>query len=100
MSTSSAVLAPTFEAITTKSPADGEIVVRARVHGVALDRDETHGYVVKDARMAARLSKAIEAGAVFHDFEVRTDVNGRTYLGYSSRVLGRMMNADLRRLGF
>lgn len=102
MTTTAAPAAITFEAITKREPRDGkvDIVVSAIVHGVQLDHSETHGYVVTTPALAKRLAAAIEAGAVFHDFEVRTDVNGKTFLGYSSRVLGRMMNADLRRLGF
>ena len=93
-----ATAAITFEARTRTE--DDRIVVDALVKGVDVDRPETHGYVVKDAKMAARLSAAINAGVVFYDPEVRTDVNGRTYVNAPSRVLGRMMNADLRRLGF
>jgi len=102
MTTTAAPAAITFEAVTKREQRDGktDIVVSAVVHGVDLDRPETHGYVVANDAIAKRLTAAIEAGAVFHDFEVRRDVNGKTFLGYSSRVLGRMMNADLRRLGF
>jgi len=31
---------------------------------------------------------------------IARDVNGATYISAASRVLGRMINADLRRLGF
>lgn len=79
---------------------DGEIVVTTHVHGADVDRPETHGYVCTNRKIAERLARAIEAGAVFTVTGVGTDVNGRTFLLYSSRVLGRMMNADLRRLGF
>lgn len=58
------------------------------------------GYAVKDRKMADRLAKAIMAGAVYYDESVKYDVNGDPYVSASSRVLGRTMNADLRRLGF
>ena len=92
----------TFEARTRTERRDGadEIIVDAIVKGVDVDRPSTHGYVVKDKRMAERLAAAINAQAVFYGAEVRTDVNGKTYVNAPSRVLGRMMNADLRRLGF
>lgn len=65
-----------------------------------VDRPKTGGYIVKDGRMAARLESAMLAGVVFSDVEVRRDVNGKTFVGKRSHVLGRTMNADLRRLGF
>ncbi len=68
--------------------------------GVELDRPEGSGYVVKDRRMAERLKAAMLAGAIFYNVEVKTDVNGATFVSASSHVLARMMNADLRRLGF
>lgn len=50
--------------------------------------------------LAQRLEQAILAGRAFGPATVRTDVNGRTYLSAASRVFGRQMNADLKRLGF
>lgn len=79
---------------------DGEVVVTTHVHGADVDRPVTHGYVCTNRKIAERLARAISAGAVFNVTGVGTDVNGKTYLIYSSRVLGRRMNADLRALGF
>lgn len=79
---------------------DNEIVVRAHVEGLAVDRPELQGWVCTNQKIAERLKAAIEAGVVFHNFSIKPDINGKTYLSASSRVLGRMMNADLKRLGF
>lgn len=81
---------------------DGTIDVHPvwAVEGIELDRTKGSGYRVKDQRMADRLGDAMLAGAVYYNAEVRTDVNGNTYVNASSHVLGRMINADLRRLGF
>jgi hypothetical protein len=65
-----------------------------------VDRDQGTGYVVGNARVADRLRRAMLAGVVFTDAEIKTDVNGKTYVSARSHVLGRMINADLRRLGF
>ena len=65
-----------------------------------LDRPQSRGWSVKDEKMAARLSRAIEAGAVSPNPEVREDVNGETFMSCGVNVMGRRMNADLKRLGF
>jgi hypothetical protein len=54
----------------------------------------------KGKRLAERYRAAVMAGAVFYDAEVKTDVNGKTYVQAHSRVMGRHANADLRALGF
>lgn len=65
-----------------------------------VDRPCVGGYILRNKRTAERLAAAINAGAVYTDAEVRTDVNGATYVNASSRVLGRTAAADLARLGF
>lgn len=55
-----------------------------------------------DARpLAERLKRAIEAGAIHSDARIQTDVDGRTYVETTQiRIVGRTMNADLKRLGY
>ena len=65
-----------------------------------VDRPRSGGWLVKDRRMARRLAAAITAGVAAVPLGVRTDVNGKTFMDTDSRVLGRQMNADLRRLGY
>jgi len=69
-----------------------------------VDRPNVGGYILDDdakgRKLAARLQAAMLAQAVYYDAEVAVDVNGRTYVQASTRVLGRKMNADLRRLGY
>lgn len=79
-------------------PDDGHLSVWTVWHGV--DRPCTSGMSVKDRKMAARLTAAIEAGAAVTRGDVLTDVDGRTYVDEHWNVLGRMLNADLRRLGY
>lgn len=65
-----------------------------------VDRPSTHGYLLTNKKVAERLVAAINAQAVYTDAEIRTDVNGATYVAATSRVLGRRASADLKRLGF
>lgn len=65
-----------------------------------VDRSDVGGWQVANMRLARRLEAAILAGVVCTDPQVCTDVNGKTYVSSSSRVRGRAMNADLKRLGF
>lgn len=94
----SPVLRPIAE-ITTEP---GRIHVNVVWTGVALDRPSTGGWGLgaNEMKLAQRLKRAIDAGAVLVDPEVKEDVYGQTFVSATSRVLGRRMNADLVRLGF
>jgi hypothetical protein len=56
--------------------------------------------VLGNKRTAQRLVNAINAQVVFDDPVIKTDINGRTYVAASSRVMGKYANADLKRLGY
>lgn len=83
---------------------DGEPVLHVDPVWDGVDRPTTGGWMLPDSpngrRLAARLKAALLAGVVYSATEILTDVNGKTYVGARSRVLGRIMNADLKRLGF
>lgn len=81
-------------------PGDIRVVVTYDAPG--LDRKDGYawGLPARHRALADRLVRAIEAGVVLGDPEIRTDVNGNTYVSATSRILARMMNAELRRLGF
>lgn len=75
--------------------------VRARFSpNQPVDRLDSHGIVVRGKGLADRLAAAMQAGVIFTDFAIRTDVNGNTFLTYRTAVLARYVNADLKRLGF
>lgn len=76
----------------------GYFVVRAYFSGV--DRPEGTGFVVKGKPLAERLKRAMEAGVVHTDLHALFDRNGKTFASHRTHVLARMMNADLKRLGF
>jgi hypothetical protein len=85
--------------------ADDCLVVRTFFGSAGVDRPEAIAYGLgkrTDRRhdLAWRLVWAIEAGVVFTNPTVKTDVNDRTYVAVESQVIGRRLNADLKRLGF
>jgi hypothetical protein len=67
-----------------------------------VDRPHTFGWGVglKHTKLAERLKKAVDAGAVCVTPFVKKDIYGKTYVEAKSNVLGRTMNADLKRLGY
>jgi hypothetical protein len=85
-----------FEPADQWSPAGWKVTATT----TGLDRADVLGWVVTNRSVADRLAAAVNAGAVFTDAEVRTDVNGQTYLSATTRVHARRANADLRRIGF
>jgi hypothetical protein len=70
------------------------------VDGVNLDQPMSSGYEVRTMRLAERLAKAIRDGKVFVNPTIATDMGGKTYVSATSTVLGRTVNADLRRMGY
>jgi hypothetical protein len=69
---------------------------------VKLDRTEciSFGLKLTHGKLAQRLASAIDAGKIFTNPSIKTDVNGKTYVDARSTVMGRYLNADLKRLGF
>jgi len=68
--------------------------------GTKLDRPTTVGIVVEKKSLAERLKKAVDAGAVHTNPQVVRDCDGKSYVQANCKVIGRTLNADLRRLGF
>lgn len=86
-------------------------VVRVRLHAdvgyfivepefVGVDRPYCSGWVVEE-KLVKRLTAAIEGEAAKEtNINVRTDIDGKTYVSFNLMVSGRTMNADLKRLGY
>jgi hypothetical protein len=91
-------------AIVRKTNVDGVQYIRVAVtwFGEGLDRQDGHGWLfdLGHEKLAARLARAIDDGVVFHNISLAIDVNGKTYVNASSRVLGKYANADLKKLGY
>ena len=66
------------------------------------DRERVYGWALspKQGALASRLARAVRDGAVLTNPVVKTDVNGKTYVSCDSQILGRRINADLKRLGY
>ena len=75
-------------------------VVSATWGGAAVDRTESHGTCLLNKRVAERLAAAINAGVVFTNPKIATDINGRTYVAADCAVIGKYANSNLKRLGY
>lgn len=67
-----------------------------------LDRKDGTGFGLPKGRMdlAKRLVRAINSGLAFENPSIAKDINGKTYVVYTMRVMGRRLNKDLTALGF
>lgn len=83
--------------------ADGSLTVRVTWEPQpGLDRLDAYAWGLKSTHraLAARLIRAINDGAIITPGPAYTDVDGNTGFHSRSTILGRTMNADLRRLGY
>lgn len=81
------------------------LFVRAYAHGdLAKQVDRLHiaGWGVgKNPKLATRLARAVAAGVVLKNASIKHDIHGKRYVSADqTTVMGRRMNADLKRLGF
>lgn len=78
----------------------GDHVDRRDGYSISTGRRQTPRQAKASHALAARLKRAIDAGAVFYEVKVARDINGATFLTYRSRVMGKYLNADLKRIGY
>ncbi len=85
-----------------KTDSDGRLVVDTTVLFPKVDRTDLMGFIMKPAKcvLAKRLATAINAGVVFENPTIETDVDGKTFVSSDMNVMGRHLNADLLRLGY
>jgi hypothetical protein len=98
-----AKLVPKAVIATARTPGGGtRYTVNVHWTGAKLDRPHTFGWSTgSSSDLAARLARAVNAGAVFSNPEVVKDVNGKTYVEADQvPMIGRRLNADLTRIGF
>ncbi len=88
--------------ISTQDGGDGTGHLVVDTFFTGTDRPRAHGFglLLREMKLAQRLKAAIEAGKVYTNLHIKTDINGKTYVGYDCTVTGRYMNADLKRMGF
>lgn len=70
--------------------------------GIPLDRRLMTGYQLSlnKMRIARRFQAAAMSGKVYKNFEIKVDINGKTYLQADCAVHPTSMSADLRKIGF
>jgi hypothetical protein len=85
--------------VTVTTDVDG---IHVTVTTPVTDREDVYAWAIpsKHDALASRLARAVRDGAVLKNPVVKTDVNGKTYVSVDSQVMGRHMNADLKRLGY
>lgn len=85
--------------VTVTTGVDG---IHVTVTTKVTDRGDVYAWAIpsKQEALASRLARAVRDGAVLTNPVVKTDVNGKTYVSCDSQILGRRMNADLKRLGY
>lgn len=78
------------------------VVVEIHWEGEPLDRPYTTGIHVakKNHKLAQRLVRCINAQKAFEHPHVARDTNGKSYVSFTLLVIGKYLNADLKRLGF
>lgn len=88
--------------VVKRTDSDGQATISISPIWAGVDRPDVGGFGVRPRQMALalRLKAAMESGAAFSSCQMFTDVNGHTYIGTNSNILGRTMNADLKRLGY
>lgn len=92
---------PTLAPAVIERDPDGTFTVSATwVPREDLDRLDAAAWGVRNRHLAERLRRAIDAGAVLEPEGPYTDILGRRGWHSRSHVLGRILNADLHRLGF
>jgi len=88
--------------ITVKSPEDEHPYLSVEPIWRGVDRPHVGGWglPMNHRTLAERLKRAVEAGAAYRCVSKCVDVYGKSYINTGSEILGRHMNADLRRLGY
>ena len=85
---------------------EGKPAIVVNVHWTpvdgTLDRPDCGGYLIqaKHKKLVLRLMSAINAGVATKFLGIGVDIAGKTYVLSESQVMGKYMNADLKRLGY
>lgn len=88
-----------IECVSDFEPNGKELKVVTTWNGVQITSGYNYVLGTRQRKMAERLRAAILAGKVFANPTICRR-RGKTYVSFTTKVLGRTMNADLRRLGF
>lgn len=86
-----------------KSKIEGSVGYQCSVIPVnkkVVDRLRTQSYIISNLALAERFKKSVDEQAWFNEAEIETDMNGKTYLNYSSFTMVKYLNSDLKKLGY
>lgn len=89
---------------TFRFPMNDCYVLDVKATTIRVDRKEVHGWIfgLNQVKLAMRLLACIRAGKAFDSYEIKTDVNGATYI--SADTTGffhkQHMSKELAKLGF
>ncbi len=87
---------PAYRVTVEKKDPKADIIA---VLASGVDREEVRAWEVHN-KLTARFVRAIKAGVVISWNGIKTDSGGKTYWATESKVLARMLNAELVRLGY
>lgn len=83
---------------------DASITVEAHATYSGLDRTNCYAWALRNdkasEKLAVRLASAINSGAAVKCLAVLSDTTKKTYAWTHTTLLGRTLNADLKRLGY
>lgn len=83
---------------------DGRSCINIGIVWKGVDRPATSSWSLQDTKagmaLALRFQRCLETARVHRTIELLTDCYGKTYISTSFQVLGRTLNADLKRMGF
>jgi len=99
---------PSAQVVYVYDTEDGKPIITVKVIWTpvdgTLDRQQTTSYSLSDTphhrKLASRLVKAIYAGAALPFKGIIKDVNGKSFVDCGMEVMGKYMNADLKRIGY
>ena len=81
--------------------ADGITVTAYAANGNEELRVGGYGLPVRHSALAERLARAMKAGVVYGSLSVEPTIDGKgKWVRTSNHMLGRMLNAELRRAGY
>jgi len=84
-----------------RNPTDG-ISARYIVDPIwkGVDRSHSGGWGTNNKKLAERMQRAVQSGKIFLNLEIKTDVNGNTYISDLDDIDWKRANKSLLRYGF
>lgn len=92
---------PTARIEMTNEIASGKLCYTVRTYWKGVDRPVTEGISTgHNMQLAVRLAAAINAGRVYANPHISTDIHGQTYVSARCVLYTRHLNKSLKEIGF